>query len=137
MTGEKCLTECQEEEGEHKHYKCTTSQDAPQHCGNWDVRQEHKMALEYDDQNRVCAGPCEDRDGDMVCTVVQWAWDEDSQQSQLETTFGYCGASKGNMARTIGIVVGCLAAAVLIIVIVAFVMVKNKGYFRANTQEQQ
>ena len=138
VTGEKCLTACQEE-GEHKHYKCSTSEDASvtQHCGNWDVSREHKMALEYDDQERVCAGPCEERDGDMVCTVVQWAWNEERQQSQLETTFGYCGASKGNMARTIGIVVGCLAAAVLIIVIVAVVMCKNKGYFRANTQEPQ
>ena len=101
------------------------------------MSQDHGLALEYDDQDRVCAGPCQDRDGDQVCTVVQWAWDEDRQQSQLETTFGYCGAGKDNMARTIGIVVGCLAAAVLIIVIVAVVMCKNKGYFRANTQEQQ
>jgi len=140
VTGEKCVGECREEEGEHKHYKCSTSQDGPdssQHCGNWEVSQDHGLALEYDDQDRVCAGPCQDRDGDQVCTVVQWAWDEDRQQSQLETTFGYCGAGKDNMARTIGIVVGCLAAAVLIIVIVAVVMCKNKGYFRANTQEQQ
>ena len=139
VTGERCVTECREEEGGDQHYKCSTSQGArdSQHCGNWDVSREHRMALEYDDQDRVCAGPCQDRDGDMVCTVVEWVWDQDSQQSTLATSLGYCGASKANMARTIGIVVGCLAAAVLIIVIVAVVMCKNKGYFRANTQEQQ
>ena len=137
VTGERCSSQCREEEGGHRHYKCSTYQGDSHHCGNWEVSEEHQMALEYDDQDRVCAGPCQERDGDLVCTVVQWAWDQDSQQAQLETTFGYCGASKGNTARTIGIVVGCLAAAVLIIVIVAFVMAKNKGYFRANTQEQQ
>ena len=141
VTGERCTSQCREEEGGHGHYKCSTSSSSDaadsHHCGNWEVSEEHRSALEYDDQGRVCAGPCLERDGDLVCTVVQWAWDQGSQRAQLETTFGYCGASKGSMARTIGIVVGCLAAAVLIIVIVAVVMWKNKGYFRANTQEPQ
>ena len=53
----------------------------------------------------------------------------------LETRLGYCGGGPDNMARNIGIILGCLAAAVLIIVIVAVIMCKNKGYFRTSTSE--
>ena len=27
-------------------------------------------------QGRVCAGPCSDRDGSLMCDVVTWQWDE-------------------------------------------------------------
>ena len=27
-------------------------------------------------QGRVCAGPCSDRDGSLMCDVVTWEWDE-------------------------------------------------------------
>ena len=71
----------------------------------------------------------------MICNVVEWVWDEESELARLEARLGYCGGGSNTSARNIGIILGCLAAAVLIIVIVAVVMCKNKGYFRANTTE--
>jgi len=132
-----CHSACREEEEAEKHYKCFTNHDmtVKHHCGNWNISELSNSALEYDDQNRICAGPCEDREGEMICNVMEWVWDEESKISKLETRLGYCGGGPSNMARNIGIILGCLAAAVLIIVIVAVVMCKNKGYFRTSTSE--
>jgi len=132
-----CHSACREEEEGEKHYKCAVSHDSnvKHHCGNWDIKDLNTRALEYDDQERVCAGPCEDREGEMICNVVEWVWDEESELARLEARLGYCGGGPNTSARNIGIILGCLAAAVLIIVIVAVVMCKNKGYFRANTTE--
>ena len=37
-------------------------------------------------QGRVCAGPCSDRDGSLMCDVVTWQWDEVTPA----TTFSSC-----------------------------------------------
>ena len=74
----RCHSACREEQQGNQHYKCATTHDnsVNQHCGNWDISDVSKKAMEYDDKNRVCAGPCHNLDGDMVCKVVEWEWDE-------------------------------------------------------------
>ena len=94
-----CHSPCREEEGGERHYKCHTSHDmtVKDHCGNWDVTEFTTKALEYDDKDRVgynrkqyldsrkivnlkvCAGPCEDREGEKICNVVEWVWSEVSR----------------------------------------------------------
>ena len=36
-------------------------------------------------QGRVCAGPCSDRDGSLMCDVVTWEWDEVTPPTTLQS----------------------------------------------------
>ena len=79
----------------------------------------------------MCAGLCQDWNGDKRCEVVSWSWDEDSLKADLELSDAACGPET-NRWRDIGIIIGCVLAAIAIIGVVTFIVVKKK-YDRVST----
>jgi len=133
-SGRMCVGSCKEDshEDEEGHYKCYVDQmrSEKEHCGpvagSPDLPRAVTHALEYSNQGRVCAGPCSDRDGSLMCDVVTWEWDEDRQKADLVLGVEYCGLEGSSTAKTVGIVVGCVLAALAIVALVAFVVARKK-----------
>jgi len=136
VKSEKCHGTCTEDSQDEKgHYKCyvddmRTNKD---HCSpmSSDLPNLETKAIEYSNEGKVCAGPCQKRDGSPMCDVVFWEWNEEKQESNLQMGLEYCGPVIHTW-RTVGIIIGCVLAAIAIIAIVA-VVVARKKYNRVNT----
>jgi len=97
------------------HYKCNGERGLVD-CGFWGHAETKKRTLEFTTDDEVCAGPCVDREGEMVCPFVTW---------------GNCGEAGWGWVEWVILVAGILGG-ILVIGIVAFV-VSKKGYTRAAT----
>lgn len=86
-----------------------------------------------DKEFKICAGQCRDWDGDKMCQVVSWQWNEDERRADLEMSVAACGPVK-NSLRDTGIIIGCVIAAIAIIGVVTMVVIRKK-YDRVNTSE--
>eukprot|EP00090_Calanus_glacialis_P034697 TRINITY_DN5856_c0_g1_i4.p1 TRINITY_DN5856_c0_g1~~TRINITY_DN5856_c0_g1_i4.p1 ORF type:complete len:355 (-),score=95.08 TRINITY_DN5856_c0_g1_i4:79-1143(-) len=136
-SGAACTSQCQAStDSDHRHYQCYTDQRNEQRedCGYWYVAGAQKEALEYTDNDQVCAGPCQEVDGDQVCSYVDWEWNEAGQVASLEMSLGFCGHQKKMSWATIGIIIGCIVGAVLVIGLVAF-FVSRRKYSQASTRD--
>merc|ERR1711936_94741 len=92
-SGKACHGACQPNyDTNHHHYQCHVDEDKEdrEDCGNWYVNTA-KKALEYTNDDKVCAGPCQEQDGALVCSYVEWDWEEDEEVSTLQMRLGYCG----------------------------------------------
>jgi len=129
--GEECLDTCHQMEVEGKvHYKCN-GEGGLVDCGFWGHAETKKKTLEFTTDDEVCAGPCVDREGEMVCPFVKWQWDEEEGEARLVEAFGNCGEAGWGWVEWV-ILVGGILGGILVIGIVAFV-VSKKGYTRAAT----
>jgi len=136
-SGKTCFSPCQPDySSDHQHYQCYTDEAKEQleDCGYWYVAGAKKEALEYTNNDEVCAGPCLEQDGDLVCSYVDWQWNQDEMASSLQMSLGSCGPQSGMSWTTIGIIIGCVVAAVIIVALIAFFVSKRK-YSQAATQE--
>jgi len=136
-SGKTCFSPCQPSyESDHHHYQCYTDEMKEQleDCGYWYVAGVKKDALEYTNDDQVCAGPCLEQDSDLVCSYVDWEWNEDEKISNLEMSLGSCGPDQKMGWTTIGIIIGCVVAAVLIIALIVF-FVSRRKYSQAATTE--
>lgn len=136
-SGKTCFSPCQPNyESEHHHYQCFTDETKEQQedCGYWHVEGAKKDALEYTNDDQVCAGPCLEQDGDLVCGQVGWVWNEDEMASSLQMSLGSCGPHQKMSWTNIGIIIGCVVAAVLVIALIAFFVSKRK-YSQAATRD--
>jgi len=130
--GNKCLDKCMDDpEGETHHYQCKTEQGRMEDCGNWHISRAEKKTLEYTVEDQVCAGPCKEEGGEKTCSHVSWQWEEASQAAHLRMEVGYCGPRK-NSWRLVGIVIGVIIGAILLIGIIAF-FIGRRQYSRAAT----
>jgi len=134
----KCHGTCTEDSQDEKgHYKCYVDdfRANKDHCSpmSTDLPNLETKAIEYSNEGKVCAGPCQKRDGSPMCDVVFWEWNEDEQESVLVMGLEYCGPVIHTW-RTVGIIIGCVLAAIAIIAIIA-VVVARKKYNRVNTGE--
>ena len=152
----KCQGSCHEDpqdENEMHHYKCFVDEmrTTKEHCGAYaeDLNDAVTHALEYtnddkvthhfiniclpDKEFKICAGQCRDWDGDKMCQVVSWQWNEDERRADLEMSVAACGPVK-NSLRDTGIIIGCVIAAIAIIGVVTMVVIRKK-YDRVNTSE--
>jgi len=82
----------------------------------------------------VCAGPCQEVDNDLVCSYVDWVWNKGEHVSELELSLGECGPHSKSTWTTVGIVIGCIVAALLLIGLVAFIVSRRK-YSQAATND--
>ena len=83
----------------------------------------------------MCAGPCETRDGAEVCKTVRWGpWDSQTNRAELVMDLSDCSQDGPPGGRLVGIVVGSVVAAVIIIALVAY-GVTRRQYSRAATAE--
>jgi len=129
--GNQCRDTCHEREVDGKaHYKCNGSGGLAS-CGFWGAAEAKKKGLEFTTDDQVCAGPCVDKEGEMVCPFVKWQWDEEEMQSRLVEAYGNCGEAGWGWVEWVILVAGILGG-ILVIGIVAFV-VSKKGYTRAAT----
>lgn len=119
------------------HYQCDSEQGEMESlvdCGFWQVDSSKKEALEYTHDDKVCASPCLDHDGEMFCEYVQWKWNEDDQEARLISGLGSCGDSDSSGLGTVGwaILIGGLVLGVVLIGVVAMTVARKK-YTRAST----
>jgi len=136
--GTQCKGTCKEDDqDETGHYKCYVDTDRTkmEHCGLHasNIPSVVTNALEYSNEGKVCAGRCEDKEGSPMCKVVSWEWNEDEKKADLEMSFEYCGVVDRTWT-TIGIIIGCILAAIAIIAIVAVIVMK-KRYEQVRTNE--
>jgi len=129
--GEECRDTCQQMEVDGKvHYKCNGDGGLAD-CGFWGAAEAKKKTLEFTTDDEVCAGPCVDVEGEMVCPFVKWHWHEEEGQARLVEAFGNCGEAGWGWVEWVILVAGILGG-ILVIGIIAFV-VSKKGYTRAAT----
>jgi len=139
-TGRKCHGTCHEDpQDDQGHYKCfvDSARTVLEHCSPMasDLPGDTVThALEFSNEGKVCAGRCHNRDGTKMCDVVSWEWNEDERKAELELGLETCGADGGSSWATIGIIIGCVLAAIAIIAIVAVIVAKKK-YRAVNTQD--
>jgi len=130
--GGECTDACHQMEVEGKvHYKCNNGEAGLVDCGFWGHPEVQKKTLEFTADDEVCAGPCVEKEGEMVCPFVKWQWDEEKGQARLVEAFGNCGEAGWGWVEWVILVAGILGG-LLVIGIVAFV-VSKKGYTRAAT----
>jgi len=136
--GETCQTPCQANtDSSHHHYQCHTSERKDQikeDCGYWLVAGAETEALQYTNKDQVCAGPCQEVDSELVCSYVDWVWQEAGNVAHLELDLGLCGPQRKMSWTTVGIIIGCIVAAVLVIGLVAFFVARRK-YSQASTRD--
>lgn len=136
--GTACLSECAVwPEAQTNHLTCRISNNNStfEACGNWDFDSTKTAALEYTHEGKVCASPCTDHDDEMLCSYVEWKADgnQDNKKSILYMMEGECGP-EGDMNWTmIGIILGCVVGAIILIALVGAVVSKRSGYNRAAT----
>ena len=99
----------------------------------------------------MCAGPCQEVDNDLVCSYVDWVWNKvnypphifcslrlfcskGENVGELELSLGECGPHSKSTWTTVGIVIGCIVAALLLIGLVAFIVSRRK-YSQAATND--
>jgi len=137
-TGKICETPCQANtETQYQHYQCLTNHSTGyiEDCGYWYIHKAEKESLQYTHQDQVCAGPCQETvDSHLVCSYVDWVWNKNRAVSELELGVGECGPHGKTGWATVGIVIGCIVGAVLIIGIVAF-FVSRRKYSQAATTD--
>jgi len=142
--GSLCTSSCSPEKNQagNIHYKCSTveggsgdNSDAVQFkedCGSWDIDEGKKKALEYTVDDQVCAGPCLEKEGSLVCEYVSWEWNEEQQAAHLVLALGSCDHDKGWCWTTIGLIIGGILGGIAIIGLVAFFVSKSQ-YQKAST----
>jgi len=135
-SGRRCHGSCEEDpQDDQQHYKCFVNdmRTEMEHCGAYadTLPDAVTHAVQYSNDGKVCAGLCQDWNGDKRCEVVSWTWDEDSLKADLELSDAACGPET-NRWRDIGIIIGCVLAAIAIIGVVTFIVVKKK-YDRVST----
>jgi len=135
-TGQVCSSPCQPNyDVPDQHYQCTVNKTTKEDCGYWYVATAKKAALEYTNNDQVCAGPCLDTDGDLVCSYVQWQWSESSSVSLLHLLQGPCGGVPGRSVwQEVLIVVGCVLGALLVILLIAVYVGRTKYSPTATTE---
>jgi len=119
-------------------YQCHTDEvmTNKEDCGLWSHHKANKKTLEYTVDNQVCASPCEEVDGNLMCSYVEWDWESDLKMAELKLKSGSCDHTykEGSNLTVVWIVVGCLVVVVVVIVVVA-VVVKKRQYSAAPTQD--
>jgi len=136
-TGSVCESPCQANmRSEKHHYQCITNTTTGylEDCGYWYLSGAEKEALQYTQDDKVCAGPCQEVDNELVCSYVDWVWNENTNVGELEMKLGECGPDNKSSWTTVGIVIGCIVGALLLIGIVAFI-VSRKKYSQAATND--
>jgi len=125
--GKTCFSPCKNENGRHKCHidDLLTKLDD---CGKWSHSKVGMKALEYTVDNQVCAGPCELVDENLMCSYVEWEWEDEFKVSTLSLKMGSCdhSPSSGTNWTVIGIVIGCVIVAIVAIVVVGGVIWKRK-----------
>jgi len=100
----------------HDYYFCYTRRDNStwEYCGNWDVPQEKKTALEFTHDDYVCGDYCKpDEDNYEWCYHVYWNYNSTSNEAELMKTWDYCRGHKppGMAGWSVAlIVIGVIAA---------------------------
>jgi len=125
--GETCYSSC---EKEGTSYKCHTDDKMTKQdeCGLYNHPKAGMKAIEYTVDNQVCAGPCEEIEGNLMCKYVEWQWKNDLNMATLTPMMGSCdpNASSGTSGVVIGIIIGCIVLAIIVIIVVAGVVKKRK-----------
>jgi len=94
--GNKCEKACQlNPESSHHHYQCLNDTTGKhwEDCGYWHVTDLETNALQFTQNNQVCAGPCTKVDNDLTCSYVEWDWNEEENVAKLEMGIDFCGGS--------------------------------------------
>jgi len=132
-SGDSCTSACKKD---GNHYKCHTDEIMTKlaDCGFWNHPKADMKSLEYTVENQVCASPCAELDGNLMCSFVEWEWKSDLKTANLELRMGSCdhNAKNGTNWTIVGVIIGCLVVAIVVIVVVAGV-VKKKKYSPAAT----
>jgi len=131
----KCTGKCQMwPETEHNFLACKIDEFTYEPCGDWDASDKTE-ALEFTQEHKVCAGPCMDHDGEMLCTYAEWKLEgtDEDPVSILYMNEGNCGPDTGMNWTLIGIILGAVVGAVIIIGIIGVVISRKSGYRQAAT----
>jgi len=148
-TGDLCTTGC--EPNLDHHYQCDTAEDttdtadttedtteehvkAMEDCGYWYSEDAKKKTLEYTVNDQVCASPCLEREGALVCDYVFWKWNEEKKEANLVMSLGSCDPEAGFNWKMVGIIIGCIVGGILIIGVIAM-FVSKRQYTAASTRE--
>jgi len=136
-TGKLCESPCQANRGSAQHhYQCMTNSSTGylEDCGYWYLAGAEKESLQYTQEDKVCAGPCQEVDNQLVCSYVDWVWNQDENVGELELSLGECGPNSKSVWTTVGIVIGCIVAALLLIGLIAY-MVSRRKYSQAASND--
>jgi len=134
----KCLGPCAvHPEAGHNYLSCKVDQTQYEQCGNWDMDGINTKALEYTQEGQICAGPCKNNNGEMLCSYVEWreTGTEDAHKSTLYMMEGDCGPDAGMNWTLIGIILGSVVGAVVIIAVVGILISRRSSYNRTATNE--
>lgn len=137
--GTQCLTACSVwPESGHNYLACRISESIFEQCGDWDIVQEKAKALEYTNDHKVCAGPCSDHDGEWLCSYAQWKTEGSKEDGKalLYMMEGECGEKTAMNWTLIGIILGCVVGAIILIAVAGIVVSKRSGYNRAATNDR-
>jgi len=132
----KCISPCAVwPETNHSYLACKITEDVFEQCGSWDIDQRKAKALEYTQDHQVCAGPCTNVEGEMICSYAHWKLQgtDDDPKAVLYMMEGNCGPDEGMNWTTIGIIIGAVVGAIILIAVVGIVVSRKGGYNRAST----
>jgi len=139
-SGAKCETECKVWPEFDDKLTCKTGSDRYEDCGRWETESYVTHDLEFTQDGQVCAGPCEDHDGEKMCSYVEWdkVGNEESPKSRLFLKLGACGEETSSSWYVIAIVLGAIVAAVILIAIIGLIVAKlnRRKYDQTSTTER-
>lgn len=128
-TGDLCTSGCQPnlDSPSGHHYQCDTADEddsidqvrSMEDCGFWYAEDAKKKTLEYTVNDQVCASPCLEREGALVCDYVSWKWDQEKNEANLVMSLGSCDPESGFNWTMVGIIIGCIVGGILIIGVIA------------------
>jgi len=134
----KCQSPCTiHPDAGHNYLSCRIDENTYEQCGDWEIQANNIKALEYTQDGEICAGPCKNNGGEMVCSFAEWREQESEAdpKSILYMMEGDCGPEAGMNWTLIGIILGSVVGAVLIIAVIGIVVSRRSGYNRAATRD--